>query len=163
MATRHLSGSEMLTVAMNIESNGYGFYDEAAGAAGRRETREIFERLRDEEAEHLATFKEMKASMGDSAGVEYFGIDGDMASYLGTLVETGIFKKPGRAAVRRLDEVKALEMAVAAEKDSVLFYDEALASSVNPEAKKAITEIIGVEKRHIITLANRLRVARRLF
>ena len=163
MSTKYLADNEILTVAMNMETEGYQFYDKASKSVRDKDTREAFIRLRDEEAEHLATFKEMLASLPDSDANDYFGVTADIASYLEALVDTGVFKNKNIEAMRDMDEIEALQMAVQAERDSVLFYSGAVSSSVNPRAKEAMREIIEVEKGHIVALTNRLRVARKLF
>jgi len=163
MGTRFLSDNEILTVAMNIEEDGHRFYDAVARNSKRKETNEIFERLRDEEMEHKKTFKEMLDSLSKSDSYDYFGISEDIASYLRALVDTGVFKNTDAESIKKLNEIKALEIGIQAEKDSVLFYSEAQKSSVNPKARDIINTIIEVEKGHIVSLVNRLRVARKLF
>jgi rubrerythrin len=163
MGTKFLSDNEMLTVAMNMEDEGYRFYDTIAKQTKRKETKEIFQKLRDDETEHYKTFKEMLDSLPGADSKDYFGIKEETASYLRVLVETGVFKNVDKESLRRIDETKTLEMAIQAERDAVLFYTEAQKSSVNPKAKKIMSEIIDIEKGHIVVLTSRLRIARKLF
>ena len=120
MGTKYLSDSEILTVAMNIESDGYRFYNQAGKQAKHKEAREVFERLRDEEARHLSAFKEILSSLPDSGANDYFGISAEIAPYLEALAETGVFKNTDNKTLKDLDETKTLQMAVQAERDSVL-------------------------------------------
>jgi len=164
MVEEYLADSEILAVAMNLEKEGYDFYDGAAGRAKTHETKDVFLKLRDDEAEHRRVFGDMLKSLpgGDSTG--YFGaVNAEIASYLRTLIDAGVFKSIDKAAVKRPGDVQALEIGVAVEKDSILFYSATQKSSVNPKAKEMMSKIIDVEKGHLVALSNRLRVARKLF
>lgn len=163
MGTKFLSDNEILTVAMNIEENGYRFYDLVAKNSKQKETKRIFERLRDEETEHKKAFKEMFDSLPNADSYDYFGIKEEIASYLRALVDTGVFKGMADESIKKLNEIKALEVGVRAERDTVLFFTAAQRSSANPKAKEIMNAIIEIEKGHIVTLTNRLRVARNLF
>ncbi len=163
MGTKLLSDNEILTVAMNIEENGYRFYDVVAKNSKQKETKMIFERLRDEETEHKKGFKEMLESLPNADSYDYFGINEEIASYLRILVDTGVFKGMDDESIKKLNETRALEVGIQAERDTVLFFSAVQRSSVNPKAKDIMNAIIEVEKGHIVTLTNRLRVARKLF
>jgi rubrerythrin len=163
MNTKFLTDSEILTVAMNIEEEGYSFYNAAAGTSRHKESREIFKKLAAEEVEHKKTFSEILNSLPSADSRDYFGIADEIASYLRALVETGVFKGIDDARLKKMSEIEALETGVKAERDSILFYTEAQDSSANPKAKRLMSRIIDIEKGHLVTLTNRLRVARKLF
>ncbi len=163
MTTQYLTDSEILTVALNMEDEGCEFYNNAALGAKNRETKEVFERLRSDESEHRKIFKDMLDSLPDNSSKDYFGIRDEIADYLKALVDTGVFKSVDKSFFKNLNEIKALEKSVQAERDAVLFYSEAERFSVNPKAKEIMSKIIDIEKEHIVTLASRLRVAHKLF
>jgi len=162
---KFLSDNEVITVAMNLEEEGRDFYDEAARLSKHKETKEIFNKLRDEESDHYQTFKDLldtTISAQDSLK-EYFSINEEVASYLNSLIETGLFKGIDKQSIKRLKEVDALETGLKVERDSILYYTQAQAASANPKAKEVMSKIIDIEKEHLIALTDRLRVARRLF
>lgn len=163
MTIKYLSDSEVLTVAMNMEDEGYKFYAEAARVSKNKETRNVFEKLMEDESEHFRVFKDMLDSISGKDSSDYFGITDDMASYLRVLIETGVFKTMDKDLFRKMKEVEALEIAVRTEQDAVLFYTGAGTSSVNPKAREVMSNIAQIEKEHIVLLTNRLRRARRLF
>ena len=105
----------------------------------------------------------MLDSLPDNSSKDYFGIRDEIADYLKALVDTGVFKSVDKSFFKNLNEIKALEKSVQAERDAVLFYSEAERFSVNPKAKEIMSKIIDIEKEHIVTLASRLRVAHKLF
>jgi rubrerythrin len=163
VSTKYLADSEVLTVAMNIEDAGYKFYDKAAGAAKRPDTKMVFERLRDEELEHYNTFKLLLADISKAEKEDYFSISEDISAYLDALIATGVFSDVDPSSIVRISEVRALEIGIEAERDSILFYTAAEKSSVNPKARKVMRRLIDIEKEHMVTLTKRLRVARKLF
>lgn len=163
MITEFLSDNEIITVAMNLEEEGMSFYDEAAKLSRHKESRDIFMKLRDEEKEHYGTFKEILGGLGGADSKAYFDIDDQTRAYLKSLVETGVFKTIDRKTIKKMDEITALETALNVERDSILFYKAAKASSVNKKAGQIMSKIIVIEKTHLIMLSNRLRVARKLF
>jgi rubrerythrin len=164
MVEKYLADNEILMVAINLEKEGYDFYDGAAGRAKTRETKDVFLKLRDEEAEHRRVFEDILRSLTEEDSTEYFGVmNAEVALYLRTLIDTGVFKSIDKAAIKRLGDVHALEIGVAVEKDSILFYSATQKSSVNSKAKEIMLKIIDIEKSHLVALGNRLRVARKLF
>lgn len=163
MGTKYLSDSEVLKVAMNMEDEGYKFYDKVAKGSKKKDAKKAFEKLRDEEVEHYRTFKDMLDKLPDASARDYFGISEEVASFLKVLVDTGVFKDVDQAAIAKLSEIQALELGIKAERDSVLFYTEAQRSSANPKAKEIMSGIIEEERKHVVTLTDRLRVARKLF
>ena len=90
-------------------------------------------------------------------------MDDEAASYLRSLIETGVFNTIDRKALKKPGEVQALEIGVKVERDSILFYTAVRSSSPNQKARDAMAKIIEIEKSHLVLLGNRLRVARKLF
>jgi len=163
VSIKNLADSEILTVAMNIEDAGYKFYNKAAGAIKHAESKAIFERLRDEELEHYSTFKLLLEGISEAEKKDYFSISEDIAAYLEALVATGVFLDVDPSSIVKISETRALEIGIEAERDSILFYTAAEKSSVNPKAREIMRRLIDIEKEHMVTLTNRLRVARKLF
>lgn len=163
MVMKFLSDDEVITVAMNLEQEGRGFYDEAARLSKHKETKEIFNKLRDEEADHYKTFKDLLDNIQAAGPKGYFNINEEAVSYLNSLIETGVFKGIDKQSIKRLSEAEVLEIGLKVERDSVLYYNEAQKMSTNPKAREIMSKIIEIEKEHLVTLTNRLRVARRLF
>ncbi len=161
MVTKFLSDDEVIMVAINLEDEGYKFYDSAVKASKSKESREIFQRLKDEEGEHKKIFKEMLNNLPPKDPKRYFDIKDEVAAYLNSLIETGVFKE--KSPMDKISEIDALQMGIDAERDSILFYTSARDSSINPKGKEIMSKLIAVEKEHLVMLTNRLRIARKLF
>lgn len=163
MVMKFLSDNEIITVAMNLEDEGYKFYDEAARISKHKEMKDVFNKLRDEEKDHYKTFKELLDTLPKTDSRDYFDISEEIASYLNSLVETGVFKSIDKDSIKKMGETGALEAGVKVERDSILFYTQAMQASTNPKGKETLSKIIDVEREHLVILTGRLRVARRLF
>lgn len=163
MVMKFLADNEIITVAMNLEDEGYRFYDEVARISRHKDSKDIFNKLKTDEEEHYKTFKGFLDALPQTDSRDYFDIKEEIAAYLNSLIETDIFKNIDKGSIKKMDEVQALEIGVKAERDSILFYTQARESSINQKAKDILVKIIEIEKGHLITLTNRLRMARRLF
>jgi len=163
MVMKFLSDSEVITVAMNLEEEGAKFYEEAAKISKNKETKDIFSRLKKEEDEHYKTFKELLETLPGADSKGYFDISEEISAYLNSLVDSGVFKNTPKAGIKQLGEAAALWIGVNAERDSILFYTQAHIASTNPQGREVLSRIIDIEKEHLVTLTNRLRIARKLF
>ncbi len=148
------TASEVVTMAIEIEKNGMNFYNTMSARADRNETKELFTFLAGEEVVHKATFQKMlnhlkNPELTASEGEEY-------NSYLRALTSSRVFKTDVNvdelvAGVR--NDIDAINMAIEAEKDSILFYYELQAQAFD-EDKEAIDRVIQEEKSHYAKLIN---------
>ena len=147
------SGSELINIAIGIERRGIVFYDIMASSTKNDAARELFHYLADMERDHIQTFQGMLAEADkyqpspDQAG-EY-------TAYLQALVDSAVFSDDlvtSEMATRAESDAEALELAIRAEKDSILFYYEM--KDVMPQrAKPTVNKIIAEEKSHLRQLS----------
>jgi len=147
------SGSELINIAIGIERRGIVFYDIMASSTKNAAARELFHYLADMERDHIQTFQGMLAEADkyqpspDQAG-EY-------TAYLQALVDSAVFSDDlvtSEMATRAESDIEALELAIRAEKDSILFYYEM--KDVMPQrAKPTVNKIIAEEKSHLRQLS----------
>ena len=145
------SASEVVTMAVQIEKSGLEFYNAMAAKAQSEKSKELFSFLAAEEIKHRATFQKMlnnlkQLELTSSEEEEY-------NNYLGALTSSRVFnpKATTEEIVKNLDDMAAIDMAIEAEKDSILFYYE-LMGQVMDEDKAAIEQIIKEEKSHYAML-----------
>ena len=151
MAKAFIPG-DIVDFAIEIETKGYEFYTETAKKFDRIKIIKLFHLLAEQELRHEHRFKQMKEKgatfiPGDSLAKIY-----DMYRH-----ESGaafIFGDP--AAVRRhLESVasveKAIDLAIAFEKDTVVLY-AGIKKHIDNENKGFIEEIINEELEHIVKL-----------
>lgn len=150
------NADEVFEMAEQIERNAGKFYREAATKTSDRQTKELFQRLADMEDGHLRTFQQMRKSLRDQEkGGTTFDPEGEASLYLQGMADDRGFegmrsrnvKLTGKESTREL-----LEIALSAEKNSILYY-VGLKSFVPEEAgKDKIEGIIMEEVRHAADL-----------
>jgi len=148
------SGSELVDIAIGIEKDGIAFYDVLARSTENAVTREFFQYLVDTERDHIKIFQGMLAEadtwqMPASYAQEY-------DAYLRALVNSFVFTKEKISSVEATDAdnyIQALELAIGAEKDSILFYT-GMKEILSPGAKETLDKIIAEEKSHLKKLSD---------
>jgi rubrerythrin len=147
------SGSELINIAIGIEGRGIVFYDVMAKSTQNEAAREVFNYLADMERNHIDTFKDMLE------GADKFQIptdeSGQYTAYLRALVDSAVFSDDmvtSEMAAQAESDTAALELAIMAEKDSILFYYEM--KEVMPQrAQATVNKIIAEEKSHLRQLS----------
>lgn len=155
------SDLEGLRIAVDIETRGQEFYRQASSYAKKVEHKNLFVVLMNEESQHRETFmkiynqvKEQKAAFNDD-----YLFDFDTSRYLTVLSEGHVFPDANKSAhkIAELNTIGAvLEVAIQAEKDSILFYDE-LARHAKFEVARNIFELLKKEEQgHVVKLRTML-------
>jgi rubrerythrin len=147
------SGSELINIAIGIEGRGIVFYDVMAKSTQNEAAREVFNYLADMERNHIESFK---ALLEDA---DKFQVPADeseqYAAYLRALVDSAVFSDDlvtSEMAAQAESDAAALELAIQAEKDSILFYYEM--KEVMPQrAQFTVDSIIAEEKSHLRQLS----------
>ncbi len=152
----HLTGKEIIDVAVGIEASGAAFYGQVAAGAKQAKTATMFRKLADKEREHAKTFQSILGPAGDYVN---FVPSDEYDTYLNTLVESSVFKneRGAREAARRVaSESEALDIGIRAEKDSILFYS-AIQGLVRREDSDVVQRIIKEEQFHLAQLSEVLK------
>lgn len=151
------SDLEGLRIAMEIEDRGRNFYQKAYENAQKPEHKDLFLLLKHEEVVHYETFKSMyeqlKAEEG-SNDTEYL-FDQEASRYLTVLAEGHVFpdNENAAAAVAKLNTLEeVLKLALQAEKDSILFYDELARQSKFEKARQVFLRLKEEEQTHVVKL-----------
>ena len=155
------TGKELITIAVGIEKNGAAFYDTALASAKIDAVRETFQYLADSEREHINIFHNMLDAVENIQPLYTYTEEYDI--YLKSLVDSAVFGNEQRArdaASKVSDTDSAIQIALAAEKESILFYSVIQEVSKRSE-KVIIAKIIDEEKSHIIQLLKLRKTQRR--
>jgi rubrerythrin len=158
MAQMFFSEADAAHIALNMEENGSAFYQKAAGAVESPKIREVFLRLAEDEVRHLATFKELEATLRARGTEPPAAEEEDIGPYVKRLLQSQVFCEQcaaARIADDTLDDMEALAVGMQAERDSILFYQEMLDFVDSKEAREAFTWIAKEERKHLATLAAR--------
>ncbi|NQT48047.1 MAG: ferritin family protein [Chloroflexi bacterium] len=147
------SGRELVDIAVGIERRGVAFYDTLVDSTKDARAKDIYRNLADQEREHMETFGNMLGSVSDYSLPETYSEEND--AYLKALVDSTIF--PDDQVVREMaqkvsSDAEAIQIAIGAEKESILFYME-MRDLVRRSDREVVNKIIGEERSHLRQLS----------
>jgi len=143
------SGSEFINIAIGIERRGVVFYDIMARSTKNAASHDVFKHLTDMERQHTQIFQDMLNDV-DKYQVPVSDTE-EYAAYLQALVDSAVFTNDfitGEMATRVNNDIEALELAISAEKDSILFY-YGMQDLMPRPAQSTVNKIIAEEKLHV--------------
>lgn len=141
------SGMEILQVAVKIEENGILFYDQLRVNTRKAELQTAYEYLSGQEKLHKQVFTKMMDNAGKSYTVESY--PGEEVAYLKSLADSILFTPDKlKEMAKKANDQEALDMALAFEKDAVLFYTD-MERIVRADDRKTVDWVIGQEKSHV--------------
>jgi len=147
------SGTELINIAIGIERRGIAFYDIMTKSTENDATRNVFQYLANMEREHIQIFQGMLAEANKYQIPETYAQE--YASYLQALVDSAVFTDDmvtSEIATKAESDIEALELAICAEKDSILFYYE-MKEIMPQRAQATVIKIITEEKSHLRQLS----------
>lgn len=148
-----LSGSELINVAIGIERRGIAFYDVMVKSTKNAAARAIFQHLVDMERQHIQIFQDMLSEAGKYQIPEVY--TAEHAAYLQALADSAVFTDDlaiSEMTTEANTDIEAIELAIGAEKDSILFYYE-MKDMLPRRAHTMVNKIIAEEKSHIRQLS----------
>jgi rubrerythrin len=149
------SVNEVIEMAVQIERNGYAFYNEATKRKDLdTKSREFLTMLRDQELNHEKIFLALR----DDSDLKMLELSQDwemVGMYLKTITDARIFNTPEAAIKLATNAMKVMDIvdyAIGFEKDTLLYF-HAIKDVVNsPKAQLAIAKIIHEEITHVLRL-----------
>ncbi len=144
-----LSGSDIINIAIDIERRGVSFYDVMAKSSDDENTRAVFLELLDMEREHIEVFQEMLGEINEHSFTE--AITPEFSEYIQSLVDAAVFSDDmiiGEMASQADTDIRALELGINSEKDSILFYYE-IRDIMPARVVPTINRILSEEKKHL--------------
>ena len=147
------SGSELINIAIGIERRGIAFYDIMTKSTENTVARDVFQYLADMERDHMQIFQGMLAEADKYRIPENYAQE--YVSYLQTLVDSTVFGDDmvtSEMATQADSDIEALELAIGAEKDSILFYYD-IKEIIPKRARATVNKIITEEKSYLRQLS----------
>jgi rubrerythrin len=147
------SASELINMAIGNEKRGIAFYDVMTRSTDSAAARRVFQYLGDMEKEHIQIFEGMLAEVSEYPTAET--CTQEYADYLKALIDTAIFTDDlatSETANQVDSDRKALELAIGAEKDAILFY-YTMKEILPQRAHAMVDKIIAEEKAHLRQLS----------
>lgn len=142
------SARELAEIAVQIEKNGFAFYQALAKQSKDAGIAAVFDYLAGQEKQHLVTFQTMLKGIEVPRVTD--ATSGEESAYVKALTAGRVFVDAAAARATRSD-VEAVDLGLAAEKDSILLYYE-LQEVVQGTDCDTVEKIIDEEKRHLVDL-----------
>jgi len=147
------SGSDLINIAIGIERRGITFYDIMAKSTDNEGARAVFDELVEMEREHLKTFQGMLEKTNEQRDAEV--PKQEYSDYLQALMDNAVFTDDiitSEMATQADSDIKAIELGISAEKDSILFYYE-MKDNITRRTAPVMDRIIAEEKLHLKQLS----------
>src|SRR6056297_1929870 len=143
---------EVIEMAKDIEKRGLDFYKKQAKKTEDGKLKDLLLKLAEDEQDHYDTFSKMLDKAKELTDTDSDYVYGeDVSAYLRALIEFTVF--PSEEEVE--DEINSiediLELAINAEKDSILFYREMMEYN-NEDTNKILKRLVDEEKQHLLDL-----------
>ncbi|MCK4887593.1 MAG: ferritin family protein [Planctomycetes bacterium] len=150
------NADEIFAMAEEIERNGQKFYRKAAQNIVNDDIAQMLRSLADMEMDHEKTFADMRKLLrGRELEQNVFDPDNEIALYLQAMADGHVFDlscEPAEQLIGNESIEDILKMAIAAEKDSIIFYVGLKDSVPENAGKDKINNIIKEEMNHITVL-----------
>ena len=147
------SDSELINIAIGIEQRGIAFYDTMTRSTDNDSARDAFQNLADMEREHMLIFQGMLGEADKRQSPETY--TEEYAAYLEALIDSAVFTDDlvdSQMATQADSDIGVVELAISAEKDSILFYYE-MKETLPQRAQLTVNKIITDEKSHLRLLS----------
>ena len=144
--------SEVFQFAIRIEENGEKFYRQMIQKFEEPTVQELFSFLADEEIKHKKIYEEMVSKIEKYEPFETF--PGEYFAYLRAYADNIIYtQKKFDEEIANIKNINAaIDYAINAELDSILYYQE-VKNLVPENQRKTIDGIIEEERRHFVKLS----------
>lgn len=147
--TTVFTAREIAEAAVEKEMRRRDFYANVTRLSTNPEMTRLFAFLTEEEERHVATFMKIRdgVRIEEVRPEEY---DADMEAYMDSVVEERLYSKIGSAdfVQKAIDAKDVFRLAIALEKDAILFFWEFL-PYVNDQDKQVVKTLMDEEKGHI--------------
>ena len=148
------NADDIFEMAQQMERNGATFYKTAAAAIDDEQSKEFLLELAEMEVGHEKTFAEMRSTLSDSEiASTVFDPEGESVHYLRALADTRVFfeKEIDTSSIEAI-----FKDAIAAEKDSIVFYLGMREAVPEKLGRSRLDDIIKEEMGHIRMLSKAL-------
>lgn len=149
---KHFSGCEIVEMAIRIEKNGKEFYLTLADRADNAASSKVFKYLASEEDKHAEIFRGIFKSVCEYTPKEVY--PEEYFAYMNMLAGEYIFtqENTGKRAAQNIKNYSdGIDLGIAFEKDSILFYEGAR-QIIPAKDKPLIEKLISEEKDHLAKL-----------
>ena len=153
------NADEIFQIGVQIETNGQRFYEAIAKNTSDPSVKKLFSDLSRWESQHIELFKKLRQRLPDSAKRgDLFDPNQELSLYVKATADSHVFlrnKDIPELASKCKTPIEALDLAVAFEKDSVVFYTTMKKLVPEHLGKGEIDTLIDEEVSHIFILTQK--------
>ena len=151
------NAGEVFKIALNIEDNGYAFYEQAADKPFPEEIKKLFQMLGKEEMAHKRIFSRLMEGLPpQTTSSTVWDPQDEVDQYLKMMADTHVFLQHPEKITEGLKLVatpqEAVEMAMQFEKDTIVFFLQLADASDGTESQKNIQTLVHEEQKHLKAL-----------
>jgi rubrerythrin len=153
LASNDITTNDLINIAIGLEKQGIAYYDVMALSTWHEVASDLFRHLREMERNHLVIFQNMLSEMPDYGKPEK--LSAEHKANIQALIDTAVFTDEMAAselATHIDNEDEALDIAIGAEKDTILFYYN-MSEIVPVPVGDTVHKIILEEKSHLAQLS----------
>jgi rubrerythrin len=141
--------TEALQTALQMEKDGYSFYDRAAERTQSKQGKLVFRYVMQEELEHMRRITQEHEALVTTG---QWQAPGEQTGSIGPGKAPSIFPKSEAEIEARVsthaDDLEALKLAIKIETDGIKFYSETAGKTTDPLGKSFFKWLAGQEKEH---------------
>jgi len=153
------NADEIFQIGVQIEENGQRFYSMVAKNCSDASAQQLFLDLASWESKHIDLFETLRQRLPRSAkGGDFFDPNQELSLYVKAAADSHVFLKSkdiSELVSKCKTPIEALDLAVAFEKDSVVFYTTMKKLVPERFGKNEIDALIDEEISHIFTLTQK--------
>ncbi len=151
------NAKEVFQMAIEIERNGYRFYQKAQDLVDDTDVKDVFARLATDEIEHEKRFIALKSQLPESAKQStVWDPDNETDQYLQMMAGMHVFG-PHTTLDDALGDIEnavgALKLAIQFEKDSITFFLAMQDATEEKKGRELIGQLVEEEKGHLKKLS----------
>jgi len=144
---------QIVATALEMEGKGRRFYAEHILSCGNPLTKELFQRLHDDEIEHVKRIKRIVAGLYSGKPLDEIDFsdpdDEDLQVFF-----RGLARKHGAGSGEYTLDVEAVEIGIEFESRAVSFYSDRLEVATDPAERKFLDAMVTEERGHHATLVD---------
>ena len=143
------AASEIVEIGIQIERNGKDFYETLLKETRNEKAQNIYKYLAGEEEKHIGVFQKILDALNKYEPVESY--PGEYYAYMNALASDYVFtqKNKGREIAKKVKSDKeAVQMGIAFEKDSIVFY-QGMKQAVPKQDIAVLDTLISQEQNHL--------------
>jgi len=143
---------DALEVSLNIEKQGFIFYDKAAKSASDPSVRAIFSRLANEEKEHIQALQNKARFLQPALTKKSSPRESKVENFIKNELEGNVFPVSGCDKGEVKSDLEALNVGIAAEKKSIEVLSRLIAQEKKMDVRMIFNHLLAEEKKHLAAL-----------